>query len=384
MWRADRISPLNFVLAVRLGVTADLRCLQRGLVRLMGVRPVLGMSVGYIDDAVPGFVQAAIPPSVQCRTDATWRSLCQYQLNAAFDCPKESMLRVFCCGEAGRDVVLVFHHCLGDGTSGLVILRELLELYARELRGEVSELAEKTWGPPLEARQLSDVAMPSAPDVTGERLLEKEVALGDRQTHFLPQVFSVEETNSLVNAARRHAVSVHGLLAACQLQALALEFGRPVQLALSSPYSLRSRLEPPVGEGIGLFIGDARNSYEVDAASDPWSLARTVSADVAKGARRGGAMGEPPNDLGRVYATRASTAISNLGRFTFGDGIRPVVIEGLVFGVACSVLGDQIGAVVTASGRLSWSFCGMSPTMSLMRMQRICKGFRDRVDQCSA
>jgi hypothetical protein len=145
-----------------------------------------------------------------------------------------------------------------------------------------------------------------------------------------------------------------------------------VRLSLSSPYNLRSRLEPPVGEELGLFIGDARNNYSVDPDSTPWTLAASVSADVGQAARSGGNMGSVQEiDLVGIYAARVSTAMSNLGVFRLDEPGAAVEVSSVHFAVACSVLGDQIGAVVTANGRLAHTFCAMGPTLSRTRIRRI-------------
>jgi hypothetical protein len=280
-------------------------------------------------------------------------------------------------------VLLVLHHSLGDGVSGLLLLREILTGAAAWLRGETDSRKSIPMSAPLEERRLLGAELPSAPVVEGLRLLDEEVDPAKRETVIIPQLLSQEQTRALVARTRERKVSVHGLLAACQLQALAAEHGGVARLSLSSPYNLRSRLEPPAGEGLGLFIGDARNSYRVDPDAAPWELAAAVSADVGRAARAGASMGSRENreiDLGRIYAERVSTAMSNLGVTRLDKGLHPVVVEALHFAVACSVLGDQIGAVVTANGRLAHTFCAMTPTLSPARIRRIAGSTMGRLE----
>jgi hypothetical protein len=199
----------------------------------------------------------------------------------------------------------------------------------------------------------------------------------------VPQLLSQEETLTFVKRAHERGVSVHGLLTACQLQAVGAEFDGAVKLSLSSPYNLRPRLVPPVGRGAGLFIGDARNCYLVDAKTGPWKLAAQISEDVARGARFGGAMGDGGSgdevDLEGIYTNRVSTAMSNLGRIQFDQRTDCLHVERMFFAVGCSVLGDQIGAVVTTNGRLSWTFCAMTPTLSPHRIQRVAESMLARI-----
>ena len=278
--------------------------------------------------------------------------------------------------------LLVLHHSLGDGLSGLLLLRTILDGAAACLRGEEWRADPLSVAAPLAARQLRGALQPSAPLVEGLGLCDEAVPLSNRETVIIPHLLGQEETRALVSRTREHKVSVHGVLAACQLQALAAEHGGLARLSLSSPYNLRSRLEPPVGEDLGLFIGDARNSYRVDASASPWGLAAAISADVGRAARTGANMGSSANgaiDLDTIYAQRVSSAMSNLGVFGLETGLEPIAVQGLHFAVACSVLGDQIGAVVTANGRLTHTFCAMSPTLSPSRIRRIAESVMGRV-----
>ena len=373
IWFADRQAPLNFVLVASLESELSVEALGAGLGKTACVHPILRSSVG-LHLQRPCFVAAERPIEVADAVGRPWAEVAQEQLNAPFDCPREPLARLIRVQHEGCHVLLVLHHSLGDGVSGLLLLREILTGAAAWLRGETASPSAIPMAAPLEERRLLGAELPSAPVVEGLRLHDEEVEPANRETVIIAQLLGQEQTRALVARTRAHEVSVHGLLAACQLQALAAEHGGLARLSLSSPYNLRSRLEPPVGEGLGLFIGDARNSYRVDADAAPWELAAAVSADVGRAARAGASMGSTETreiDLGRIYADRVSTAMSNLGVFPMGAGLEPIGVQALHFAVACSVLGDQIGAVVTANGRLAHTFCAMSPTLSRSRIGRI-------------
>lgn len=381
IWVADRRSPLNFVLAAHLVTELPAEALRAGILCAVARWPVLGMSVGVVKKR-PAFVPGALSVVLQTVENRVWVELAEEQLNRSFDLPSEPLMRLIRVRCQGEHLLLVLHHSLGDGLSGLLLLREILSGAAAWLRGEKRAPEPLPLSVPLEARRLLGTLQPSAPPSEGLRLLDEEVDPAKRETVIIPQLLGQEETRALVARTRERKVSVHGLLAACQLQAIAAEHGGVARLSLSSPYNLRTRLEPLVGEELGLFIGDARASYKVDEALTPWKLASAVSADVGQAARSGanmGAGGGQQVDLGRIYAHRVSTAMSNLGVFRLADTLHPVEVLSIHFAVACSVLGDQIGAVVTANGRLAHTFCAMSPTLSPARIRRIAEGTMGRL-----
>ena len=81
MWRADRISPLNFVLAVQMEQPLPVHQLKKALIDLVRVRPVLGLSVSHDSDEVLRFVPAKQSPYVHSCPQMEWLEVCQNQLN---------------------------------------------------------------------------------------------------------------------------------------------------------------------------------------------------------------------------------------------------------------------------------------------------------------
>jgi len=154
---------------------------------------------------------------------------------------------------------------------------------------------------------------------------------------------------------------------------------------LSCPADLRGGYDG-ADEAIGVLLGNWRQAYRVDPERGVSSLAKRISADIRRAVEHGLSWPaeEGPVDIDSLYATRASTAVSNLGVIKFADVGAPLAVSGVHFAVACSALGDQIVTATTYADRLTWSYCASTPTLSGPRIRRIAAGSLERLLQIRA
>jgi len=287
------------------------------------------------------------PPPIPLRPvtragDEHWQRVAEEELNRRIDSAAGPLMRcvyvtpsasagapVTGSGASARcEILLAFHHAIMDATSGTALVRELLSLCDPAVRPDLAmELPrERSVLPPVET------LFPAAARGLGGKLragafLARQVAdelsyrwrtWGGRKPpiastsrcHILPVALSCDETAALVQASRRRRVTLNGALGAAFLRAVDdhLFGGRARALRYMTFADLRSYLDPPVAaEELGSFLAMMRytapmtrregtrgegsrpaRSGAIDGADgDFWLLARHLSDQVARGARRG-------------------------------------------------------------------------------------------------
>ena len=379
LWAADGVAPLNFCVVVELEGPLTIGALRMGLRAAQRRHGALQCGVALVDDR-PRFVPVEEPIAVSLITSPSWTPQLVGELDTAFDVARGPLLRVRWIRGGEVEVLLfTFHHAVADGRSGMVIATEVLATAAARLRGAPLPV----YPPP---QLLVPEGSESAPHPTSPvpRLVDGGQGPRGRRTLVLTHRFGLDETVGLRTAARRLGATVHGLLCATHLAAVAEEHGHSVPLLLSCPADLRSG-HPGAEDAIGVLLGNWLQAYRVDPHRGVPSLAVRISSDIRRAVERGlhWPAESGPVDLEALYAARASTAVSNLGVVRFPAVNAPLVVHGVHFAVACSALGDQIVTATTFAGRLTWSFCASTPTLSPSRARRIAGGSIERLSKIS-
>jgi len=278
-----------------------------------------------------------LPPiplrAVERTVEERWREVAEEELNTRIGSADGPLVRCSYVARGGdqgdsaakdrRELILAFHHAIMDGASGLTLVEELLALCDSARDTDLQELAAEAPAagpipPPV------DTQFPASTRGFGGRLgaarflgrqLADEVAFrlrtrGGRRPPIAAsarcQVLSVgltrEETAALVQATRRRRVTVNGALSAAFLCAVGdqLYAGRARALRYMTFADLRPYLDPPVpADELGSFLAMLRYTARMDgdrpagatgAAADGgrfWDLARRLTGQVVRGARRG-------------------------------------------------------------------------------------------------
>ena len=266
-----------------------------------------------------------------------------------------------------RELVLALHHAIMDGASGLTLVDQLLALCGPASDGDLQELAAEAPAagailPPVET------LFPASTRGLGGRLgaarflgrqLADEVAFRLRtrcgrrppiaasaRCHVLPVGLTREETAALVQATRRRRVTLNGALGAAFLCAVddRLYGGSARALRYMTFADLRPYLDPPVpADELGSFLAMLRYTARMDGERPAgasgaagggerfWDLARHLTGQVVRGARRGDklwAVRLSEAVMRRLLRRRsermAATAVSYLGVARLGDaaGVR--------------------------------------------------------------
>jgi len=241
-----------------------------------------------------------------------------------------------------------------------------------------------------------DGADPGVLQRAGGRLeAERFVPFDRRRTRLSHRSLSGEALTGLTRACRREGVTVHGVLAAAMVSAVARDTAEPAPgyFTIGSPIGFRDDLDPPVSEDeVGAYVSALPSSvrYEPDCL---WEMARTISGDLAERRRRGehfasatllehGPAGVADSEPFVRFLEEHGPFnyfVSNIGRFDFPDRVGACRISGAQFVGGISVVGHFGASVSTSHGRLTMNFTHVEGAVSAARAERLADDSVDAV-----
>jgi hypothetical protein len=196
------------------------------------------------------------------------------------------------------------------------------------------------------------------------------------------RTLSKAETDTLVEAAREHQTTVHGALAASIMATIAEDLGKTSPLLFGSPVDVRERVEPKIGDDIGMYVALGVTLHEVDPKNVAfWKLAKQARDDLHAQIEDGGAHTLLPMQA-RFLALAArllpapwfgafvenaqlpAIGLTNIGRVRFDADFSPFSLEALSFAVSTGVLGKVGVTATTYNGVLTLNFMGMDPCIT--------------------
>lgn len=356
---SDHVSCMNFVvMAERVGGLQPAQ-VRTALDIIQKDNTLLQASISWTEETGLCFVHTP-GPSIELRCDAStlaaWQTTIEQQLSEPFATGASPLVRCLYVdlapvqsadpAQPARSVLaLCFHHAVADGRSGTELLRRMLSLMAS---GTHPPEADR----PTFLPSMADVhpahyrwtAHPAAAKALRNTLIGDyrrhgplpavpwlESVATQRVPQFIRMRFSSGVTQSLRAKARAEGTTLHGVLCAAQLLAqLELQpTGAPSTFFLSCPVDMRPHLEPeqPVTP-TGLFTSLISATFEVQAGTDFWQLARDIIIQTRLQLARGeghllyhlyGLDGSPvlPHQLEpfrkKALASLPNTMVSNLG-----------------------------------------------------------------------
>ncbi|GAA4761515.1 condensation domain-containing protein [Streptomyces sanyensis] len=398
-WIADQISPLNVVGRVRLHGPVSRASLRTALDGLQARHPLLRVAVEADPTGRhPRFVPAdGRPVPLDHRTLGSpeavqdgWRRVVDEELvNGRIDPQAGPLATAVVLSGPGpdgevHDLVLSLLHVVADGTTLISLLRQWAEL---AVGGTV---AHRTVLPPAEdlfpaehrgaAGQVRAKAKADRDGADLERLrprrvdADRPVPFEERRTRFLHRSLDGPTLVRLARACRARGVTVHGVLAAAMVRALAVDAGAEegAWYSIGSPVDFRSGLEPAVGpDDVGSYVATIPSLVEHRADLPLWETAREISADLRARTARGeqfsminGIGGAGPQNLAeslpfvRHLDERGpiNLCLSNLGRVPFPDAVGPLRASGAQFIASLSVVGAFVATVNSTHHQLAWNF----------------------------
>lgn len=378
---AGHVVRLNVLVAARVRGPLDAKVLRGALDAVQRSQPMLRARVVDAPEG-PRWAEGvpALPLDVVPRPGReAWVAVAERALDRRFDLAAGPLAAATLLqGEEGEhDVLVVFHHLIGDAGSSVPLMRDLLTAAAALAHGQAPALP--LHAPQPSIRDLSPLPPGSsaARKAARRELLrmllgafhppaalrpDAQAAHGERRTRIVPRGLVSAVTARLAARCRAEGTTVTGALGAALAIALAEERGAPSRFEVGIPVNMRPQAKVLDPEAFGFYAlsvvaqplarpGDAlwplarevRGAIEAEIARGaPWGLLALVEANRQRTLQQGRAQAER-----RTERKRGTIALTNLGRVEAPQTLGPIEWE--TFHFAVSTDGAGVGIVLTAT-----------------------------------
>ncbi|WP_327326547.1 FAD-dependent monooxygenase [Streptomyces sp. NBC_01210] len=424
-WIADRTSPLNVIARARVHGHLPTSLHRRALDTLQLRHPLLRVAI--TDDgtgAHPAFVPldgrqiplryVHVPPD-DPTADTRWeREVNDRELVGSVDWRAGPLLRavVITSGGTGgeneghvHDLLLTASHIIADGKTCLSLVREWIELAAQLDCGTRPQATPRRALPatddllPLRHRGAAGVAgfkammrreQQAARRRPAQRVVPShQVPFEQRRTRMVHRFLTAEQLDLLVTAAKRHGTTVHGVLAAAMVTAVAQDAGTSAtaHFSIGSPVDFRNDLEPAVcPDEVGTYVATVPSRVRYEPGRPLWLMARAISQDLVWRRRR-------QEHLATISLPRwtgpksladsepfmrfmdeegpINLCLSNVGRYEFPDQAGSWRVGEAQFLTGVSVMGAIVATATTSHTQLAWNFCYVEGLIPALRARRI-------------
>ena len=329
-----------------------------------------------------------------------WIEAAQDELHRPFDLAAGPLLRCrYLLGQSSGDLIITFHHTIVDGASAVHLFGELLSFCEGRAPGDAGETAEEGRLPAL-------ALFPS--EFTGLRLAWAKAAFMGRQMadevgfrrrsrgarkppiaatcrcRLLPIRFSATLTAALIQASRRHVITLNAILGAGMMAAVQRRlYPSPrVPLRHITFADLRPRLRREVPESmLGCFITMFRYTIMVERDGDFWALAQDIQDSTLRGARLGERYlnhAMAPAMFKMLFGLKAfrmgATTLSYFGPVHLSTSYRSFEVTGLHAFAANFTTGPEYSALVRLfRGELWWDIMYLDSDMDAAGAQQIAR-----------
>ncbi|MFE0040225.1 short-chain dehydrogenase [Streptomyces sp. NPDC059015] len=424
-WIADRTSPLNVIARARVHGHLPPSLHRHALDTLQLRHPLLRVAIA--DDgtgAHPAFIPvdgrqiplrfAHVPPD-DPTADTRWeREVNDRELVESVDWRAGPLLRavVITSGGTGseneehvHDLLLTASHIIADGKTCLSLVREWIEAAAQ------LDCGTRPQATPRRALPATDDLLPprhrGAAGIAGfEAMMRREqraarrrpaqrvvpshrVTFEQRRTRMVHRCLTTEQLELLVTAAKRHGITLHGVLAAAMVTAVARDArtSAAALFSIGSPVDFRGDLEPAVSpDEVGTYVATVPSRVRYEPGRPLWSMARAISQDLVR--RRGRQEHLATVSLPR-WTGPASLAdsepfmrfmdekgpinlcLSNVGRYEFPDRAGSWRVGEAQFLTGVSVMGAIVATATTSHAQLAWNFSYVEDLIPTLRARRI-------------
>ncbi|WP_033823492.1 FAD-dependent monooxygenase [Kitasatospora sp. MBT63] len=424
-WIADRTSPLNVLARARVHGHLPPSLHRRALDALQLRHPLLRVAI--TDDGTgshPAFTpcdgqqiplrHVEVPPG-DPEADTRWeREVNDRELAESVDSSTGPLLRAVVITSGGtdgdgqgrvHDLLLTASHTIADGKTCLSLLREWIDLAARAATGTPLRIT------PLPVRPATEDLLPrrhrGTAGVSGLKAMmardqadagpgpaqrvvpSRQVPFEQRRTRMLHRSLTADRLDMLVEAATRHGTTVHGVLAAAMVTAVARDAGTPAggHVSIGSPVDFRRDLDPAVAlDEAGTYVATVPTRVRYEPDRPLWSTAREISQDLVRRRAREDhlAMLSLPRWAGLDSPQECASfmrfmdeqgpinlCLSNVGRYEFPDRVGPWQVSEAQFLTGISIMGAVVATATTCHGRLAWNFSHVEHLVPHARAQRI-------------
>lgn len=351
--------------------------------RLLVLRhPLLRATITHDHNGMPAFSVGETPNLNLSYSDESVQQIIERELNTTF--PTNECLVRYVYAPTSNTLLITFHHVIGDGMSGIQLLKDL----SRIMQGE--NLDSLPIMPPIDgmspyqgskfytklvgfiARQMRDMML-------GSKKLpisEKDVPTQNRVAHVI--LGSLDGADKLRNLAKSNDSTVHGVICSAILSALR-EYLPHSTIGLATAVNLRDSVRPDskhlVQNQVAFMASMVPSYHRADRNADFWGVARNATSQIHEGIHRGdhwlsvplpGLLvpkhpkpGQVASRLAGIYPF--ATLISNLGQIKNIDGVTEVQFTGTMRGMGN---GAEIAfTVLTYDNKLYLNASFLEPTL---------------------
>jgi NRPS condensation-like uncharacterized protein len=397
-WFFDQAAVLNLVIVARVSGRFDHDRLRKALKDVADHYPHLtariqpGHQPSFVSGA--GQINLCVGPWLPDR----WQAIAVQEVNTPFATETGPLARaVLLDGSVSSDLILTFSHVVADGQSGVLIMKELLELHGG--RAPHSSPQHEVLNPPLgllfKSRfkalwvavkifwQLRHMT-PIPP--------ERWVPVRERHTGLIDVQLSGAVMSTLAAAARLHGTTVHAAFVAAMLMAIEQEMRESNNdlagkiLGCATPADLR-RYADLSKEAVGNLLSGVISRHRVQRDTSFWALAAEVSqsirSTVANGdllalARLQDMTASRVRDIGKTIAAserfnRTAAIVTNLGRLDFDTNYGSLKLEHIGFIVSnnANAVASLVLCAVTLNDTTTLNFTYAEPLLSKIKAQRL-------------
>lgn len=419
IWRLSEAATFNFAIVGQVRGKLSVETLNAALQMVQLRHPLLGVGV---DEQTGSFhsenVQLLCADTI-VDDQRDWRHHVEEEINTPLPCDPGPLMRCRHIRRGGdlHEIILTFHHLVGDGTSGLLLMQDLLVA--------INWLADGRSGHPwkrLKDTTPIDQRLPrTVCGLRGRwkqcryilRSLTQDVRIGGPSTlpceseePNVPQrlmiqshQFTPDASATLRRQAKEHRASLHGALSAAIVLATADQIapGDTVPIKHRMPINMRDKLEPPVGPQSGMFASMMLARVRCNGNDDFWPVARSISRQVKRDRQTddpvinvrmvptlfGLIRGDRLSDVQLVKRwrkqLRSATALTNLGKVEIEGSTNKLRLERLQFVASPGPLGDFTCAAMSHKEQLQLNFTFACPNISVTTAKTLASSVEARL-----
>jgi NRPS condensation-like uncharacterized protein len=403
-WLTAQAGSVNFAVIAHVAGPLQEHVVREALNLLCQRHPLLSVRVEVKDQ--PVFTSENVPEiplRIETRhSDDHWQKEAEREVNQKFSWLEGPLVRVVLLkGTTAHDIIITFHHVIGDITSGVCLIRDLLSLAEHMDNGDLPEVDPLPERPPVEELLPRSAHGLEAQVKTASLIWKQMKNIFIQRPKKLPQddssgalharniyrILSEEETEAFLTKCHEESTTVHGAVCAAVLKAAANQIyaavpENPLIISCMSMVNLRQFLNPPLEDEIGFYVSTIITAHRISPSTTFWDLARDTKNEVHKSLDSG----EPfvflslldrfapksvdPDDfarrISRIYPS--AVMVTNAGLLDIPEQYGPFVLEDLRVAVANKATPELFNlAVLTYRNRLLLDFFYAEPTFSQER-----------------
>ncbi len=290
MWLSYNNSPENVTLSATIKGSFTIDLLTEALAWLQLRHSRLRVKIVTNNQNQPQFSLENVPliplRVIERQGEEHWCREMLEELRHPLNWSEEPLLRVLLLHSPDvSNLIITFHHCIGDGLSGAYLIRDILQFIGeldspRELLPDLPPVDEiipnvtQTWVDEDLDDSLKAESILAANYRNNNELNTSEVL----PIRLFNWTLSSTGTTKLITRCREENTSVHGALCAAFLLAIAAEIKSPNEIILKchTPVNIRNYLTIHVGENLGEYITRPVTAHQLSQKTDFWDLAREV------------------------------------------------------------------------------------------------------------